>query len=94
MRIDGCGAGEYFIRWMAAHEIASRMRYLGLSLAVAADQVVTELGAVGGSGGLIAIDAAGNVALPFNCSGMYRGVVGVDGIMRTGIYRDPLAATP
>ena len=92
--ISATGAGEYFIRWMAAHEIASRMRYLGLSLAVAADQVVTELGAVGGSGGLIAIDAAGNVALPFNCSGMYRGVVGVDGIMRTGIYRDPLAATP
>ena len=63
-------------------------------LDVAADQVVTELGKVGGSGGLIAIDAAGNVALPFNCSGMYRGVVGPDGVMRTGIYREPLTATP
>ena len=92
--ISATGAGEYFIRWMAAHEIASRMRYLGLSLAVAADQVVTELGAVGGSGGLIAIDVAGNVALPFNCSGMYRGMVGIDGILRTGIYRDKLAAMP
>ena len=92
--ISATGAGEYFIRWMAAHEIASRMRYLGLPLVVAADQVVTELGAVGGSGGLIAIDAAGNVALPFNCSGMYRGVVGADGVLRTGIYRDALAATP
>ncbi len=92
--ISATGAGEYFIRWMAAHEIASRIRYLGLPLAVAADQVVTELGAVGGSGGLIAIDAAGNVALPFNCSGMYRGVVGMDGVLRTGIYREPLAPTP
>jgi beta-aspartyl-peptidase (threonine type) len=91
--VSATGAGEYFIRWAAAHEIASRMRYLGLSLDVAADQVVTELGTVGGSGGLIAIDAAGNVALPFNCSGMYRGVAGPDGIMRTGIYREALAAT-
>ena len=91
--VSATGAGEYFIRSMAAHEIASRMRYLGLPLVVAADQVVTELGAVGGSGGLVAIDAAGNVALPFNCSGMYRGIVGMDGVLRTGIYRDPLAAT-
>ena len=92
--ISATGHGEFFIRWAAAHEIASRMRYLGLPVAVAAEQVVTELGVLGGSGGLIAVDAAGNVALPFNCTGMYRGVIGVDGVARTGIYRDDLIATP
>ena len=55
---------------------------------------MAELGTRGGSGGLIAVDAAGNVALPFNCTGMYRGVIGVDGVARTGIYRDELVATP
>ena len=92
--ISATGHGEFFIRWAAAHEIASRMRYLGLKVAVAAEQVVAELGTRGGSGGLIAVDAAGNVALPFNCTGMYRGVIGVDGVARTGIYRDDLVATP
>ena len=86
------GHGEFFIRWAAAHEIASRMRYCGEALAVAADAVVAELEAVGGSGGLIAVDGAGNVALPFNSAGMYRGRIGADGVAWTGIYREEMQA--
>jgi beta-aspartyl-peptidase (threonine type) len=88
--ISATGHGEYFIRWAAAHDIAARMRYRGDTLAAAADSVVDELGRIGGSGGLIAIDAAGNVSLPFNSQGMYRGSIGADGIARTGIYREAM----
>jgi beta-aspartyl-peptidase (threonine type) len=49
-----------------------------------------DLGKLGGSGGLIAVDAAGRVSLPFNSQDMYRGIIGTDGVARTGIYRDPL----
>ncbi|MBU6497322.1 MAG: isoaspartyl peptidase/L-asparaginase, partial [Rhodospirillales bacterium] len=64
----------------------------GQSLAEAAAAVVAELGAIGGSGGLIAIDAAGDVALPFNSAGMYRGRIGPDGVPMTGIWRESLTA--
>ena len=84
------GHGEYFIRWAAAHEIAARMRLRGDTLAMAAEAVVAELGEIGGSGGLIAIDATGQVSLPFNSQGMYRGMILADGIARTGIYKEPL----
>jgi len=88
--VSATGHGEYFIRYAAGHEIASRMRWSGQALAQAADDVVLNvLGPIGGSGGLIAVDARGNVALPFNCSGMYRGVVAADGQLRTAIYREP-----
>ena len=90
--ISATGHGEVFIRYAAAHEIASRMRLGKQSLAAAAEAVVAELGALGGSGGLIGVDATGEVALPFNCAGMYRGRIGADGIAWTGIYREPLKA--
>lgn len=88
--ISATGHGEHFIRHAAAHDIASRIRYLGESLETAAETVVTELGHRGGSGGLIAVDAKGNVSLPFNSAGMYRGTIGADGIPRTAIYREAL----
>jgi L-asparaginase / beta-aspartyl-peptidase len=89
--ISATGHGEIFIRYAAAHEIASRMRYAGQSLEEASRAVVIDiLAAAGGSGGLIAVDYAGNVSLPFNCSGMYRGVVRQDNIIRTAIYDEPL----
>jgi L-asparaginase / beta-aspartyl-peptidase len=90
--ISATGHGEFFIRYAAAHDIASRVRIGKEALATAAERVVAELGALGGSGGLIAVDAAGEVALPFNCAGMYRGRIGADGIAWTGIYREPLEA--
>jgi beta-aspartyl-peptidase (threonine type) len=84
--VSATGAGEFFIRHAAAHEIAARMRHRGEDLATAAHHVVAELAAMGGSGGLIAVDAQGHVALPFNSTGMYRGQIGADGVAFTGIY--------
>lgn len=86
------GHGEFFIRWAASHEIAARMCHRGETLAAAADAVVAELELVGGDGGLVAVDAAGNVTLPFNAAGMYRGWIGADGVAWTGIYHDDLRA--
>ena len=68
------GHGEYFIRYAVAHDVGARMEYGGLSLQEAADQVVLKkLVEKGGEGGLIAVDKNGNIALPFNSEGMYRG---------------------
>ncbi|MGQ9367813.1 isoaspartyl peptidase/L-asparaginase family protein [Azospirillum sp. ST 5-10] len=86
--VSATGHGEHFIRRCAAHEIDARMRWAGHTLERAASAVVEELGALGGSGGLIAVDRDGRVALPFNCSGMYRGVIGADGRALTAIHRE------
>lgn len=68
------GHGEYFIRYAVAHDVSARMAYGGLSLQEAAEQVVLKkLVKKGGEGGLIAVDKNGNIALPFNTPGMYRG---------------------
>ncbi|GCB03198.1 isoaspartyl peptidase/L-asparaginase family protein [Ralstonia sp. SET104] len=68
------GTGEMFIRAVAAYDVAAQMEYAGKSLADASDDVVMrKLMAIHGRGGLIAVDAQGNVALPFNTEGMYRG---------------------
>ncbi|MET0531897.1 MAG: isoaspartyl peptidase/L-asparaginase [Microvirga sp.] len=89
--ISATGHGEIFIRYAAAHDIASRMRYAGQSLDDAARVVVIDiLKPAGGTGGIIAVDYAGNVSLPFNCSGMYRGVVRQDGRLMTAIYKESL----
>ena len=88
--ISATGTGEVFIRHAAAHEIAARLRLAHQPLAEAAHSVVEDLLADGGDGGLIAIDADGNTALPFNSAGMYRGTIGSDGRARTAIYREAL----
>jgi len=89
--VSATGHGEIFIRYAAAHEIASRMRYAGQSLDEASRAVVIDmLAPAGGSGGVIAVDHTGAVSLPFNCSGMYRGMVKGDGVLRTAIYDEPL----
>lgn len=97
--VSGTGHGEIFIRHAAAHEIASRLRHAGQPLDEAARFVVMDLLApAGGSGGVIAVDSRGAFSLPFNCAGMYRGVVKADGVLRTAIYEerpaDYLAAQP
>lgn len=72
--VSATGDGEAFIRLVVAHEINARIRLAGLTLTEAAQQVVmSDLVAIGGSGGLIAVGADGSVTLPFNCEGMYRG---------------------
>ena len=89
--ISATGHGEIFIRYAAAHEIASRMRHAGQSLEESARGVVVELLApMGGSGGVVAVDKTGAFSLPFNCSGMYRGVVTAEGVLRTAIYDEAL----
>ena len=87
--VSATGHGEFFIRYGVAHEVAARVRYLSQSVAESARAVVDELGRIGGSGGLVAVAADGTVALPFNCSGMYRGYVQEDGRIHTAIYDEP-----
>ncbi|WP_374122436.1 isoaspartyl peptidase/L-asparaginase family protein [Variovorax boronicumulans] len=67
------GTGEAFIRIAAAYDVSARMRYAGVGLAEAAETVVRQsLTGLGGSGGLIALDATGQLCMPFNTEGMYR----------------------
>ena len=87
--VSATGDGEFFIRFGVAHEVAARMRHRGDRLAEAAGAVIAELGRIGGSGGLVAVGRDGALALPFNCSGMYRGFVREDGAIHTAIYDEP-----
>jgi len=74
--VSATGHGEYFIRWSAAYDISALMAYKNLSLKDAADLVVMKkLKDAGGSGGVIAIDKNGNIAMPFNTTGMFRAYV-------------------
>ena len=83
------GTGEVFIRALAAYDIAALMDYGGLSLSEACERVVMEkLPVLGGSGGLIAVDHEGNVALPFNSEGMYRAWGYAGDTPTTGIYQE------
>ncbi|GAA4385406.1 isoaspartyl peptidase/L-asparaginase [Hymenobacter koreensis] len=87
--ISCTGHGEFFMRAVVAHDIACLMDYRGLSLAEACRVVVHDkLAPVGGEGGLVAVDAAGNMALPFNSEGMYRASIGSHSPLFVGIYRD------
>jgi beta-aspartyl-peptidase (threonine type) len=73
--VSGTGVGEAFIRAAVAHDIAARMRYRGVSLAAAARAALANVKRLGGDGGLVALDRRGNVAMPFNSEGMYRGAI-------------------
>lgn len=66
------GHGEYFMLGVTAYDVAARMNYKGLSLEDAARETIDRLAEIGGDGGLIAVDAQGNITLPFNSEGMYR----------------------
>ncbi len=87
--VSGTGHGEFFIRSVVAHDISALMEYRGLSLKEAADLVVmNKLVKLGGEGGIIAIDKDGNIAMPFNSAGMYRGYIDADGNVVVEIYKD------
>ena len=87
--VSATGHGEFFIRLAVARDIAARMAYLGEDVGTAAGHVIgTTLTDAGGTGGVIALDAQGRAALPFNTEGMYRGTVTRSGVVRTMIYRD------
>ena len=86
--ISCTGSGEMFIRAATAYDVCARMAYAGQSLEEAAHAAVFEgLTPIGGSGGLIAIDRQGNLCLPFNSEGMYRGHARVGEMPHTAIYR-------
>lgn len=86
--VSTTGTGEMFIRMVVAYDVAAQMEYAGASLEDAASNVIhKKLPTIQGQGGLIAVDSQGNVTLPFNNEGMYRGYarVGQDPVM--SIYR-------
>jgi len=71
--VSATGHGEFFIRYRVAADICARVKYAGISAAVAAEQVIQqELKPLGGSGGVIVMDRQGNISWPFNTQGMYR----------------------
>jgi len=73
--VSGTGKGEYFIRKVLAHEISARIQYLGHSLERATADMVTELRDWQCGAGVVAVDRYGNVTLPYNTEGMYRGSI-------------------
>jgi beta-aspartyl-peptidase (threonine type) len=87
--VSATGWGEFFLRLAVAHDICARVAYRGDSLQQAADDVILRaLPALGGDGGAIAIDREGNIAMPFNTSGMYRAWVKPDGSRGVAIFGD------
>ena len=87
--VSATGHGEYFIRAAVAHEIASLVRYRGMGVVEAADEVVMkQLVAMGGSGGVIAVGRDGRIAMPFNSEGMLRAAMDSRGLFATGLLRD------
>jgi beta-aspartyl-peptidase (threonine type) len=87
--VSATGHGEFFIRYTVAHDICARMVYQGAPLQAAADAVVMDvLVKAGGEGGIIAMDAQGRIAMPFNSKSMYRGSLGADGVVYTAILKD------
>ncbi len=87
--ISATGHGEYFIRTAVAHDICARVAYGGATLQEAADAVVMQrLAKLGGEGGIIAVDASGQVVMSFNSEGMFRGARSSGGKREIAIYRD------
>lgn len=83
------GSGEYFIRGVVAYDVSCLMEYKGLTLEAAAQEVIFKrILAIGGDGGLIAVDTQGNIALPFNTEGMYRAYAKSTGEKKISIYKD------
>ena len=87
--VSATGTGEFFIRWTVAYDIAALVKYKGMTVQQAGDEVIhKKLEAVKGDGGCIILDRAGNFAMPFNTEGMYRGWIGEDGAPHVLIYKD------
>ncbi|MFD2742299.1 isoaspartyl peptidase/L-asparaginase family protein [Sphingobacterium populi] len=81
------GWGEFFIRAVAAYDVAARIQYGGATLKEAAEATIKKVEDLGGDGGLIAINQQGEVAMPFNTAGMYRGTIKADGTVDIQIYK-------
>lgn len=86
--VSTTGHGEYFVRTVAAHRVADLIELAGLKADEAAGQVIGEVGALGGSGGLLALDASGRLAMPFDTLMMPRGCLTADGQIHIAVYAD------
>lgn len=87
--ISCTGYGEYFIRLIMAKSVSDQMELAHETLQQAADEMIMhKLGDLGGDGGLIAVDKNGNIAMPFNTTGMYRGYITSDGKKEIKIYKE------
>lgn len=87
--ISCTGHGEIFIKAVAAYDVSALMEYKNMSLQQACEEVVLKkLVELHGEGGLIGVDANGNIAMVFNSAGMYRALKNSDGDVSIGIYGD------
>ncbi|SKB86628.1 beta-aspartyl-peptidase (threonine type) [Soonwooa buanensis] len=85
--LSGTGWGEFFIRTVASKTAADRMKFLKENVKNASQASIDEIGRLGGNGGIIALDKDGNIAMPFNTEGMYRGAVTDKGEIEVLIYK-------
>lgn len=87
--VSGTGWGEFFIRATVAHDISALIEYKGLSLKEAAHEVIQKkVPALGGNGGIIAVDKYGNMEMNFNTAGMYRASMNDKGVLVIGIFKE------
>lgn len=86
--VSATGHGEYFIRYQVASDICARVKYQGQSAQAAANDVISELASVGGTGGVIVVDAAGKLSWAFNTEGMYRAMLGSNTPLQVQIFSD------
>lgn len=85
--VSSTGWGEFFIRSVVAYDISALMEYKGLSLADAAKLVIHEkIPTLGGDGGIIALDANGNIAMEYNTDGMFRASINNSGVKEVKIF--------
>jgi L-asparaginase / beta-aspartyl-peptidase len=85
--VSATGHGEYFIRTVAAHHIATAVEHRGMSLEQASHELLFEvLGRLGGDGGIIAVDSTGRTVMQFNSEGMFRGARDSSGKREVAIY--------
>lgn len=85
--ISSTGWGEYFIKAVAAYDVAALMEYKKLSSKQAGDEVIKKIGQLGGDGGMIILDKNGQASFPFNTAGMYRGSITQSGKITIEIYQ-------
>jgi L-asparaginase / beta-aspartyl-peptidase len=85
--VSATGHGEYFIRAVVAHDISAQMQYARRPLAESVNNTLARMKALGGNGGVIAIDARGEIVMEFNSEGMFRGLRSSDGRRETLIHR-------
>jgi len=86
--ISCTGSGEFFIRGVVAYDVSCLMEYKGMSLKDACYEVINKrILEIGGDGGLIGVDAKGNISMPFNTEGMYRACKSSNGLEEIAIYK-------